>query len=114
MTLADELSALAARFARATTYTEVGALAATLHDRAEAARSLERWRNEALIVLGEWEAVWIAAGRPGQLGASKPAAVRQLFDGGSTPCGSCGGTGQFTDDRGEVYEDACPDCDTQP
>lgn len=36
---------------------------------------LQRWKAEAAAVLGEWEAVWQAAGRPGLLGWSKPRAM---------------------------------------
>lgn len=42
---------------------------------------LVRWREEALVVLAEWETVWIAAGKPGRPGSSKAEAVRKLFEG---------------------------------
>lgn len=32
---------------------------------------LNRWKSEAIVVLGDWEEVWEAAGRPGPLGRSK-------------------------------------------
>lgn len=32
---------------------------------------LERWKAEALVVLGQWDEVWEALGRPGPLGSSK-------------------------------------------
>lgn len=32
---------------------------------------LRRWQIEMIAVLSEWEKVWEAAGRPGQLGQSK-------------------------------------------
>lgn len=35
-----------------------------------AAQDLLRWKDEALTVLGQWEKVWQAAGRPGPLGRS--------------------------------------------
>lgn len=40
---------------------------------AQAARitGLERWKAEALVVLGQWDEVWEALGRPGPLGSSK-------------------------------------------
>ena len=40
---------------------------------AQAARitELERWKAEALVVLGQWDEVWEALGRPGPLGSSK-------------------------------------------
>ena len=40
---------------------------------AQAARNteLERWKAEALVVLGQWDEVWEALGRPGPLGSSK-------------------------------------------
>lgn len=41
---------------------------------------LVRWREEALVVLSEWEGLWIAAGRPGALGESKAESVRKLFE----------------------------------
>ena len=40
-----------------------------------ALNDLRRWKAEATTVLEEWEAVWEAAGRPGQLGGSKAEAV---------------------------------------
>lgn len=40
-------------------------------------QQLRRWKDEALAVLNEWEQVWEALGRPGQLGESKAAAVLQ-------------------------------------
>lgn len=40
---------------------------------------LRAWKAEALAVLGEWEFVWEAAGRPGALGESKARAVARLF-----------------------------------
>lgn len=36
---------------------------------------LRQWKQEALIVLAEWEKVWEVAGRPGRLGASKAQAT---------------------------------------
>lgn len=36
---------------------------------------LTRWKAEALTVFAGWEATWEAAGRPGELGTSKAAAV---------------------------------------
>lgn len=33
--------------------------------------SLARWKNEALVILGEWDLVWEALGRPGRIGESK-------------------------------------------
>ena len=41
---------------------------------------LRRWKAEATVVLSEWDQVWEAAGRPGQLGESKAAAVRRMFE----------------------------------
>lgn len=38
-------------------------------------RELEAWKESAMQVIGEWEKVWEAAGRPGRLGASKAASV---------------------------------------
>jgi hypothetical protein len=38
---------------------------------------LREWKAEAMTVLGDWEAVWEAAGRPGQLGGSKAQGVRE-------------------------------------
>ncbi len=40
---------------------------------------LRTWKAEAMEVLGQWEQVWEAAGRPGPLGGSKAEAVRSLF-----------------------------------
>jgi hypothetical protein len=42
--------------------------------------SLRRWKSEALQVLQDWEAVWIAAGCPGPLGSPKADSVRRLFE----------------------------------
>lgn len=49
------------------------------HLQAELER-LRAWKTEALQVLGEWEQVWEAAGRPGRLGESKAKAVARLFN----------------------------------
>lgn len=40
---------------------------------------LRAWKAEAMEVLGQWEQVWEAAGRPGPLGGSKAEAVARLF-----------------------------------
>jgi hypothetical protein len=40
---------------------------------------LRQWKAEAVGVLGQWEAVWETAGRPGRLGFSKAAAVQALI-----------------------------------
>jgi len=40
---------------------------------------LRAWKAEATAVLELWEQVWEAAGRPGQLGASKALSVLELF-----------------------------------
>jgi hypothetical protein len=40
---------------------------------------LQQWKREAMMVLGEWETVWEAAGSPGRLGQSKAVAVRQFI-----------------------------------
>ena len=42
-----------------------------LIDAADEIERLRRWRAEAITVIGDWEAVWEAAGRPGVLGQSK-------------------------------------------
>ena len=41
---------------------------------------LRRWKAEAMIVLAEWETVWLAAGCPGPLGSSKARAVARFID----------------------------------
>lgn len=43
-------------------------------------RELEQWKKEALLVLGEWDRVWEAAGKPGRLGASKAVSVREFLE----------------------------------
>lgn len=40
---------------------------------------LRAWKAEAMTVLGEWEQVWVRAGKPGPLGASKAEAVLGVF-----------------------------------
>jgi hypothetical protein len=40
---------------------------------------LRRWQLEATAVLAEWERVWEAAGRPGQLGQSKAAGLLEAL-----------------------------------
>lgn len=40
---------------------------------------LRAWKAEAMEVLGQWEQVWEAAGRPGPLGGSKAEAAARLF-----------------------------------
>lgn len=47
----------------------------TLHGLRAELEQLRRWKAEAMTVLAEWEDVWIAAGRPGDLGRSKAAGV---------------------------------------
>jgi hypothetical protein len=46
-------------------------------------RELEAWKESAMLVLGEWEEVWEAAGKPGRLGASKAVSVRKFLDNAS-------------------------------
>ena len=41
---------------------------------------LQRWKDEAMLVLYNWDRVWVAAGKPGQLGDSKAASVRALLE----------------------------------
>ena len=41
--------------------------------------SLRRWKAEAIVVIDQWEEVWVAAGRPGPVGAFKAHSVRNLF-----------------------------------
>lgn len=48
-------------------------------DRDEIER-LRQWKNEAMVVLAEWDLVWIAAGEPGRLGGSKARAVMQVLE----------------------------------
>jgi len=43
------------------------------------AQQLENWKESATFILTEWDSVWEAAGKPGQLGSSKAAAVREMF-----------------------------------
>jgi hypothetical protein len=40
---------------------------------------LKQWKAEAMIVLGEWEKTWEAAGSPGRLGESKAIATREFI-----------------------------------
>jgi hypothetical protein len=45
----------------------------------EAADKIERlmaWKAEAIAVLDRWEAVWVACGRPGELGQMRSDATR--------------------------------------
>ncbi len=41
--------------------------------------NLRRWKAEAIIVLQEWDTVWLAAGQPGALGSSKAQSVRKIL-----------------------------------
>jgi len=50
-----------------------------LNAAADELEHLARWKAESTEVLGAWEQVWEAAGRPGPLGGSKAEAVRALF-----------------------------------
>lgn len=43
-------------------------------------RELEAWKESAMMVLGEWEKVWEAAGKPGKWGTSKAVSVREYLD----------------------------------
>ena len=40
---------------------------------------MKRWKQEAVLVLSKWEAVWVAAGSPGTLGQSKADATREYL-----------------------------------
>lgn len=42
-------------------------------------RDLQAWKESAMTVLGEWEEVWEAVGKPGRLGASKAMSVRECL-----------------------------------
>lgn len=41
--------------------------------------ALRAWKAEAIEVIGQWEKVWDALGRPGRLGESKAAAVLRFI-----------------------------------
>ena len=43
------------------------------------ALKLEDWKESAMTVLSEFEAAWEAAGKPGQLGSSKAASLREYI-----------------------------------
>lgn len=47
---------------------------------ADEIEKLRGWKAEAMDVLSEWEKTWIAAGRPGRLGTSKAAGVREEIE----------------------------------
>lgn len=38
---------------------------------------LRRWKNEAMAVMAEWNEVWVALGKPGQIGDSIPAVCKK-------------------------------------
>lgn len=40
---------------------------------------LQQWKMRAMVVLDEWETVWMAAGSPGIVGQSKASAVLQFI-----------------------------------
>lgn len=40
---------------------------------------LQRWKTEAMLVLGKWEEAWEAAGKPGDLGSSKAESTRKYI-----------------------------------
>lgn len=48
---------------------------AVIVDAADEIERLRAWKAEATEVIGSWEQVWEALGRPGRLGESKAAAV---------------------------------------
>lgn len=50
-------------------------VAGIMRDAADELEHLRRWQAEASHVLDEWEGVWMIAGQPGRLGASKAQAV---------------------------------------
>lgn len=43
--------------------------------------NLQDWKREAMVSLAEWDDVWIAAGKPGELGGSKAKAVLEHLKG---------------------------------
>lgn len=50
---------------------------------AEAADEVERlrdWKEQAILVISRWDDMWELVGRPGPLGASRPANVRALIE----------------------------------
>lgn len=59
--------------------------AETLDDIVADRRKLAAWKADALILLAQWEQVWEAAGRPGLLGSSKAASVREWIEAASQP-----------------------------
>jgi hypothetical protein len=83
MTPPDELRAPAANLRGAQSWTQVAQLIDALEYRADAIERLladyDRWKSETITVLSEWDAVWLAAGKPGRLGQSKAKAMRELF-----------------------------------
>ena len=64
-------------------------LAADLATHAEELESelthMKRWKREAMLVLSEWESVWVEAGSPGTLGQSKADAVRNFLENDQCP-----------------------------
>lgn len=47
---------------------------------ADEIEELRRWKAEAMQVHAKWEETWVAAGRPGRLGASKAESVRDEIE----------------------------------
>jgi len=63
-------------------------------------QELEAWKKSAMSVLGEWERVWIAAGKPGVLGSSKAESVRRKLEGppdcsAGLDCPNCDNVGGY-------------------
>ena len=77
----EATSEIAARWpkmtARARVAAEGGGIAChtEAHELTTEVENLIRWKAEALHVLNEWTAAWVAAGRPGELGESIAAAT---------------------------------------
>lgn len=109
-----------------------GAIILALLDRLEAAEAdrdrLTGWKESAMSVFGQWEAVHVALGRPGRLGESKSkgvldhvtelqakvARVEALVVGwetalGLNSCPSCGFAPEADCDHGEGYHHALSD-----
>lgn len=91
---------------------------AALKDFGKELNKLRRWKAEATEVIERWEEVWEAAGRPGELGSSKPKALlawvedlQAAYEGQLDTCQTCNGHGLVSDGAAVPSPEPCPDCE---
>jgi hypothetical protein len=90
-------------------------IARLLSDAADVIERLNDWRNEATEVLDAWEGVWMIAGQPGRLGASKAQGVAREVQRLRSECAAwMNGVADVVEPLGYDRQAACGPADLLP